>query len=321
MYAFSRPDHWTFNLSDIVNRSKDGIEAVRSGLKELEEHGYLRRSQLREEDGHFGVIEWVFFELPQDVERPYLKPKGKTTKRYEKQAHKAFEPQRENTYTVNTETDNPTLVSTEYYKSTENRKEYDSDASRGGGVDCGNVHNSKSTETSDSSPIQDPLVSTHPSQVSSPQTGPKRGAPYRKTIQMPKDPTPSPTRQPTPISTPVPSIQNPNTVKNLRGELIPIDESAIFQAMGKFDFPTEVIQEAIERLKNTKYPVSNTISFVETTCRGILSDQRRKKPKKDDLSLIKQGLTENAPPKGKEPWISFSDFQKKEKDNDKPKLP
>ncbi len=64
LYAFSRPDDWVFHINDLVNQSTDGRDAVRAGLKELEESGYLRKPQKREKTGMFGKVEWVFHETP-----------------------------------------------------------------------------------------------------------------------------------------------------------------------------------------------------------------------------------------------------------------
>lgn len=64
LYAFSRPDNWTFHLNDIINQSQDGEKSVNAGLKELEKCGYLVRNQDREK-GKFKKSEWNFYETPQ----------------------------------------------------------------------------------------------------------------------------------------------------------------------------------------------------------------------------------------------------------------
>ncbi len=66
LYAFSRPDDWEFNLHDLINQSADGRESVQSGLKELENAGYLHRCQKRDK-GQFSKAEWVFYETPQEI--------------------------------------------------------------------------------------------------------------------------------------------------------------------------------------------------------------------------------------------------------------
>jgi len=98
LYAFSRQDDWHFNTADLINQSTDGKDAIYSGLKELEEFGYLVRDQPREK-GKFQNADWIFHETPQIKE---------------------ILPQRENTVA-----ENPPLVSTEEFlldKSNKNSK-------------------------------------------------------------------------------------------------------------------------------------------------------------------------------------------------------
>lgn len=63
MYAFSRPDDWEFHLNDLLNQSTDGRESVRTGIKELEENGYLHRVQKRDK-GQFSNADLIFYETP-----------------------------------------------------------------------------------------------------------------------------------------------------------------------------------------------------------------------------------------------------------------
>jgi len=91
LYAFSRPDDWEFNLSDLLNQATDGKDSVYAGLKELEKYGYLLREQTRQE-GKFSKADWVFHETPQEVKKCL--------------------PQPENPHTENPHTENPPLLST-----------------------------------------------------------------------------------------------------------------------------------------------------------------------------------------------------------------
>lgn len=52
-YLLSMPDSWTARIEDLVNRGPDGREAVRTGLVELEQAGYLVRTRERRGDGTF----------------------------------------------------------------------------------------------------------------------------------------------------------------------------------------------------------------------------------------------------------------------------
>jgi len=42
-YLVTRPPYWTVNEADMIGRSKDGINSLNSGIKELTEFGYMFR--------------------------------------------------------------------------------------------------------------------------------------------------------------------------------------------------------------------------------------------------------------------------------------
>lgn len=46
LFLVSRPDGWSFYEADLVQRHRDGAESLRSGLRELEDAGYLDRSEV-----------------------------------------------------------------------------------------------------------------------------------------------------------------------------------------------------------------------------------------------------------------------------------
>lgn len=62
LYAFSKPDDWVFNLTDMINNCNDGRDAVRSALKELMAFGYLLKDDVRNGDGKFGGVTYSFYE-------------------------------------------------------------------------------------------------------------------------------------------------------------------------------------------------------------------------------------------------------------------
>lgn len=93
LYAFSRPDDWSFNMTDLVKRSSDGRDSVSKGLRELEEAGYLERTQRRGPDGKLGNADWIFYETPREIQKML--------------------PQTDFPHTVNPSTENPPLLSTE----------------------------------------------------------------------------------------------------------------------------------------------------------------------------------------------------------------
>ena len=74
LYAFSRPDDWTFHLNDIINQCADGRDSIRAGIKELEDFGYLVESKL-EKTGNFLKAITFFMKLLRISKKVYRKRK------------------------------------------------------------------------------------------------------------------------------------------------------------------------------------------------------------------------------------------------------
>lgn len=51
-FMYSKPDDWKFSIKRISLQAKESLDAIRSGLQELEKHGYLERIPCKE-DGKF----------------------------------------------------------------------------------------------------------------------------------------------------------------------------------------------------------------------------------------------------------------------------
>lgn len=62
-YIQSKPDGWNFSAKNISNQTKESIDAVRTGLVELEEHGYLVRTKYNRENGLLD-IEYTLYSDP-----------------------------------------------------------------------------------------------------------------------------------------------------------------------------------------------------------------------------------------------------------------
>ena len=61
----SLPDNWEFSETGLCSIfKKDGRSSIRSGLKELEENGYLVRSRVRDESGKLTSAEWTVSDKP-----------------------------------------------------------------------------------------------------------------------------------------------------------------------------------------------------------------------------------------------------------------
>lgn len=52
-YLQSKPDNWNFSSTRIARETKDGIDGVQSGLRELEHYGYLGRANYQNEKGQW----------------------------------------------------------------------------------------------------------------------------------------------------------------------------------------------------------------------------------------------------------------------------
>lgn len=65
----SLPDNWDYSVVGLTKLAKDGKESVMSGLAELEEFGYLKRTRTFDEKGRFTGYDYDIFETPQ-TEKP-----------------------------------------------------------------------------------------------------------------------------------------------------------------------------------------------------------------------------------------------------------
>ena len=89
----SLPDEWDYTLRGLAAISKEGVDAIREAIRELEDAGYIVRSRGRNEKGQLSGTEYVIYEMPRKkpcsespcTEKPYT----------------------EKPYTVNPDTDTP----------------------------------------------------------------------------------------------------------------------------------------------------------------------------------------------------------------------
>lgn len=71
VYLWSQADEWDFYETEVVKHSTDKIASLKSGLKELEQQGYLKRQRKRDNKGHFKENEWILSDNPM-LENPML---------------------------------------------------------------------------------------------------------------------------------------------------------------------------------------------------------------------------------------------------------
>ena len=70
-YLLSLPEDWNICMNDLQNRAKDGIDGLKSAVKELKEYGYLIQKRNKDEKGRFLKTVYIIVENPQ-VENPQL---------------------------------------------------------------------------------------------------------------------------------------------------------------------------------------------------------------------------------------------------------
>lgn len=70
----SLPENWDYSITGLTKINKESKDTISSVLKELEEFGYLKRNQLKDEVGKFTDIEYLIYEMPYpknpDTEKP-----------------------------------------------------------------------------------------------------------------------------------------------------------------------------------------------------------------------------------------------------------
>lgn len=71
-YVLTKPDGWIVRIPDLMNHSTDGEKAIRSGIKELREKGYLRFFRTQTPDGKWKGIIWEYDDVPFFEKEPLL---------------------------------------------------------------------------------------------------------------------------------------------------------------------------------------------------------------------------------------------------------
>lgn len=66
----SLPEDWDYTLVGLSKICKEGIDAIRGAVKELEKAGYIVRNRIRHNDGKLGGMEYIIREQPEQTEEP-----------------------------------------------------------------------------------------------------------------------------------------------------------------------------------------------------------------------------------------------------------
>lgn len=116
----SLPPTWDYTLAGLAALANDGIDSVRSGIKELENSGYIIRKQTRDELGRMSINEYTVYERREDnpefmknqgdkTENPIQLKKSSNSTQGEKACKSKISPSLENPTTVHPQTDSPLL--------------------------------------------------------------------------------------------------------------------------------------------------------------------------------------------------------------------
>ena len=70
----SLPDDWDYSVAGLVALVKDGKDSVQGAIRELEELGYLKRTQEINELGQFAGYKYDVYEVPQEENPSEVKP-------------------------------------------------------------------------------------------------------------------------------------------------------------------------------------------------------------------------------------------------------
>ena len=68
----SLPVEWDYTMAGLAFISKEGIDAIRAAIKELEQTGYIIRSRRRNEAGQLADTEYTIYESPQKKDETLL---------------------------------------------------------------------------------------------------------------------------------------------------------------------------------------------------------------------------------------------------------
>ena len=68
IYILSKPPNWQVYEADIIKHGKDGRDAIRSAVQELEKAGYMYKVQLRDGQGRLGPCEYYVSETPDFID-------------------------------------------------------------------------------------------------------------------------------------------------------------------------------------------------------------------------------------------------------------
>jgi len=77
-FMLSVPPDWDWSMAGLATLASDGVDGVRSGIRELEKYGYLSRNRIRDSSGRLGDIEYIIHEIPINTTPHFHEPNMST---------------------------------------------------------------------------------------------------------------------------------------------------------------------------------------------------------------------------------------------------
>ncbi|MGW2766084.1 hypothetical protein [Streptomyces sp. NPDC001275] len=76
-YVSTHRNGWQVTVAELVRRGREGVDAVTSGLKQLDRHGFLYRTRERNPNGTLGQALHFITDLPALHKRPFARDPGR----------------------------------------------------------------------------------------------------------------------------------------------------------------------------------------------------------------------------------------------------
>lgn len=112
VYMLSLADSWEYSVAGLAKTIGCGKDAITSGIKELEEHGYLVRERVRDEKGRLKEMEYTIYEVPQKPAEDEPEEDIPETEKPEEESTAQDIPTWENTTQTNTKYINNIYIAT-----------------------------------------------------------------------------------------------------------------------------------------------------------------------------------------------------------------
>ena len=115
----SLPEEWDYTTKGLARICKDGVDSICAGVRELEEHGYVIRERVRNENGQLGAIEYTILEQPIEPSPKWEKPKQENPVQVNPVLDKPIlgKPEQENPAQLNIQEQSKEILSTDSTKS------------------------------------------------------------------------------------------------------------------------------------------------------------------------------------------------------------